>query len=230
MYDIFMLTYKEPNGDENFARLKKLQPKAQRIDNIKGILNAHKMCAENSKGSHFYVVDGDNYVYDSFHFDYEIKEEDQEAIHVWRCKNAVNDLVYGYGAIKLFPKVHVQAKANMNLDMSTSLAPKYRIVHTLASETQFNTDPYNTWKSAFRECVKLSSGLIKNSQQKESQERLDTWCELGADRPFGKWCILGANMGREFVDVNKEQPEQLNKINDFDWLEEKFKEVELSQT
>ncbi len=224
-YDVFMLTYEEPEGDENFEALRELCPRAQRIDGIKGILNAHKACADTSQTELFFVVDGDNQVLDHFKFDYQAEEQDRDAIHVWRCKNAVNDLIYGYGAIKLFPKTHVLEKANMPVDMSTSLTPKYKIIHELASITCFNTDPYNTWKSAFRECVKLSSGLIKNQKQDETIERLNVWCQKGGDRVYGDWCLRGAQMGREYGEKYRDQPEKIAKINDFDWLKTEFENL-----
>jgi hypothetical protein len=93
-----------------------------------------------------------------------------------------------------------------------------------ANYTAFNTDPFNTWKSAFRECTKLSSSIIHRSKQDENDERLEAWCTKGADREFGEYAIAGANAGREWGAKYSEDDEMLGKINDFAWLEEKFKE------
>ena len=46
MLDVFMLTFGEPEADENFAILQEKAPHAKRIDGIEGLLNAHKACAE----------------------------------------------------------------------------------------------------------------------------------------------------------------------------------------
>ena len=36
------------------------------------------------------------------------------------------------------------------------LVPKVQV----SNITAFNTDPFNTWRSAFRECTKLASAII----------------------------------------------------------------------
>ena len=54
--------------------------------------------------------------------------------------------------------------------------------------------------------------------------RLDVWCTLGYDRPFGELAIAGAKAGKEYGSANKDNLEALKKINDFDWLQRKFNE------
>jgi len=93
-----------------------------------------------------------------------------------------------------------------------------------ANYTAFNTNPYDTWKSAFRECTKLSSSVIKKSKKDESDERLEIWCTINNDAEFGEYAIAGANAGREYGTKHAGDEETLSKINDYDWLNEKFKE------
>ena len=90
--------------------------------------------------------------------------------------------------------------------------------------TAFNTDPFNTWRSAFRECVKLSSKIIREQNNEETDQRLYAWCNKGIDRPFGDYSIHGANIGRAYGTKNINNPNELKKINDFDWLYEQFSE------
>ena len=56
MLDVFMLTFGEPEADDNFAHLQTFAPHAKRIDNIEGLLNAHKACAEESKTNYFFRI------------------------------------------------------------------------------------------------------------------------------------------------------------------------------
>ena len=42
-------------------------------------------------------------IVDEFDFKYTTKEKDM--VHVYRCMNPINDLVYGYGGVKLFPNL-----------------------------------------------------------------------------------------------------------------------------
>ena len=46
----------------------------------------------------------------------------------------------------------------------------------ISNTSRFNSTPFNTWKSAFRECVKLSSKVIDRQDNKETEARLDVWC------------------------------------------------------
>jgi hypothetical protein len=108
--------------------------------------------------------------------------------------------------------------------MTTSISSKYKPVFEVSNVTSFNTDPFSTWRSAFRECCKLSSKVIDRQNDSETIERLDVWCTVGSDRPYGKYAILGALDGREYGESNIGNLEALKKINDFVWLKERFDE------
>jgi hypothetical protein len=103
-YDIIFISYNEPNADKNFANLKLRFPTAQRVSGVKGIHQAHIAAAKKAFTKMFWVVDGDAEIVDDFNFDYEVSKYDLECVHVWRSKNPVNGLEYGYGGVKLLPK------------------------------------------------------------------------------------------------------------------------------
>jgi hypothetical protein len=137
-------------------------------------------------------------------------------------KNPINDLVYGYGGVKLFPK---DLALNMDItttDMTTSISKKFKVMSGVSNITAFNTDEFNTWKSAFRECVKLTSKVIDRTYKEESEDRLRHWCKKGKDRPFGKYSIGGALAGYKYGLNNIGDPEKLSLINDFDWIQTQY--------
>jgi hypothetical protein len=103
--------------------------------------------------------------------------------------------------------------------MSTSISSKFIAVQETSNTTVFNTDPFETWKGAFRECAKLASKTIQGQIDKETEQRLETWCTVGEDRPYGSYAIIGARAGREFGLSNKSN---ISLINDFDWLYKTF--------
>jgi hypothetical protein len=175
----------------------------------------------------FWIVDGDALIDSNFKFDYQVARWDQETVHVWRSVNPINDLVYGYGGVKLFPRELTLHMDVNKTDMTTSISSKFQSVPEISNVTVFNTDPFNTWKSAFRECVKLSSRIIDRQDEEETAERLFMWKLLGDDRPFGKYSIAGAKQGEVYGAENRNNPEALKKINDFDWLQEQFKNVQI---
>ena len=142
-------------------------------------------------------------------------------MHVWRSRNPLNHLEYGYGGVKLLPK---SLTVNMELgkvDMTTSISSKFKAIEQVSNITRFNTDPFNTWKSAFRECVKLFSQVIDRQNSVESVERLDVWCRI-ANGDYGEYAIKGAIAGRDYGNQHRGNLEALAKINDFDWLKRQF--------
>lgn len=230
MNDVFFLSYDEPFADENFEILQMFAPNAKRVHGIKGIFDAHKECARQSKTSHFYVIDADAIIEEEFSFKFTPRPDclvynsvpETECVFVWRSRNPINDLIYGYGAAKLFPKQKLLDAEDWNVDMTTTIGATFVPKFQISNVTAFNTDPFNTWKSAFRECTKLSSSIIPNGDNTDNEYRLKVWCTKGSDRPFGEFAILGAQQGHDFGERYRENTKILSKINDFEWLKEIF--------
>ena len=219
-YDIVFISYNEPNADENYDRLLRKFPKVQRVDKIKGIHQAHIKAAEIANSEMFWAVDGDAVIVEDFIFDYETSTYERDIVHVWQSKNPVNELIYGYGGVKLLPK-NLTLEMNVDTpDMTTAISKKFKAISVVSNITAFDTDPFNIWKSAFRECVKLSSRIIDRQQDEETQHRLDVWCNKSTD----EYALDGARAGRDYGLENKNNLEALKMINDFTWLEEQFNE------
>lgn len=220
MYDIVFISYQEPDADENFARLKERFPIAKRVHGVKGIHQAHIAAAEKCFTKMFWIVDGDAHIVDDFNFDYEVDKWNLETVHVWRSRNPINDLVYGYGGVKLFPRKLTLNMDTSRPDMTTSISDKFKAMPEVSNVTAFNTGPFETWKSAFRECAKLSSKVIDRQKEDETNERLKTWTTVGNGR-YSEYALDGAKAGMEF---GLSSSDNLQLINDFDWLKEKFNE------
>jgi hypothetical protein len=223
-YDIVFISYNEPTADENYRKLLERFPRAKRVHGVKGIHQAHIAAAKLAETCMVWIVDGDAEIVEDFNFDHEVSTYEKDIVHVWRSKNPINDLVYGYGGVKLLPTSMTLNMDTSKPDMTTSISSKFKAVKSISNITAFNTDSFNTWKSAFRECCKLSSKIIDRQKSEETLHRLDIWCTLGVDRPFGDVAIAGAKAGKEYGSANKDNLEALKKINDFDWLQRKFNE------
>lgn len=215
-YDVFFLSYGEPNAEQNFELLKAIRPNAKRVTGVDGLLAAHKECAKRCFTSHFFVVDADSVITDPSVFEYTVPAYDAQYVHLWYAKNAVNDLEYGWGGLKLFPKKLMKDATQSGVDMTTTF--ELKIIPEVASTTMFNSSEYEAWRSAFRECAKLSKGVFKEQNAEENLARLVTWKTTGGYRPFGTWCVQGANDGAEFA----EQNEDISCVNNWRWLREEF--------
>jgi hypothetical protein len=217
-YDIVYISYNEPNSDENYEKLKARFPRIMRVHGVKGIHNAHIAAAKLCSTDYFWAVDADAEIVDDFKFDYVVPFYDSPKVRVWRAKNPVNGLVYGYGGVKLLPRTSTVRMRTDRPDMTTSICDQYEPIMIVSNITKFNTDPFNSWRSAFRECCKLSSQVIDRQVTNETQERLDVWCTIGDD----KYAIDGAKAGREYGYNNKDNMNALIKINDYVWMKEQY--------
>jgi hypothetical protein len=223
-YDVVFISYEEPNADDNFTKLLKKCPTAKRVHGVKGIHQAHIAAAKLCNTEMFWIVDGDAVLVNDFNFNYQVARWDKETVHVWRSQNPVNGLVYGYGGVKLFPKNLTIGMDVSKPDMTTSISEKFKAVQEISNITAFNTDPFNTWKSAFRECVKLSSRIIDRQKTNETNRRLHIWQTVGKDKLYGDYAIAGAIAGEQYSKTCKNDLAKLYKINDFNWLKDQFNE------
>ena len=155
MLDVFMLTFGEPEAEHNFEILKQKAPHAKRIDNVQGLLQAHQAAAEESRTGYFYVCDADAVIQENFAFKFEPSDrretypgvKETECVFTYRSHNPINDLIYGYGGLKLFPKKNLLAVTEFKVDMTTSIGAKFVPKFEIANTTAFNTDPFNSWRS-----------------------------------------------------------------------------------
>lgn len=219
IFDITFISYNEPNADANWLRLKERFPIARRVHGVKGIHQAHIAAANRCRTKMFWVVDGDSTVLDSFTFADPVGLwKPEESVYVYQSQNPINGLTYGYGGIKLLPRDKTISMDISTVDMTTSIGNYFTAVEQVASVTNFNTDAYTTWRSAFREAAKLSSQIIRNQISEETQTRLNTWKTIGIDKPYGEYALLGAQQGQAWA----ESTSDLTLINDFTWLKEYF--------
>jgi hypothetical protein len=223
MYDIVFISYQEPDADDHWNLLKNRFPFSKRVHGVKGIHQAHITAASYCFTDMMWVVDGDAIILDTFMFTY--TPRDTEYVHVWRSRNPVNDLEYGNGGVKLLPRLMTLNMDVSKPDMTTSISTKFQKVEEVSNITTFNSDPFNTWKSAFRECTKLASAVIDRQKQIETDIRLDAWCSIGADKLYGEYSIKGAIAGREYGRRNIKDIEALKMINNFEWLNQQFKDL-----
>ncbi len=225
MFDIVFISYNEPTAEENFQRLKERFPLVKHVRGVKGIHQAHIEAAKRSFFEMFWVVDADAQVLDTFKFNYEPPSHQRDHVHVWRSRNPINGLEYGYGGVKLLPKKLTLNMDLSNPDMTTSISPYFIPMEEVSNITAFNTDPFSTWRSAFRECCKLASRAIQGQVDVETSARLNAWCVLNDSVPYGDYAYTGALAGRSYGEENAGNIPALLKINDFDWLKNQFEQI-----
>lgn len=228
--EVYMINWDEPEFEKNYDRASSiLETDIKIISGIKGIHSAHAACARLSSSEFFWCIDGDNWLYESARHDMDLTEQeitDNNSVYVMRAKNPFNELVYGHGAVKIFPTYAFLKKIDFSsVDMTSGADLHYRIVHRLISEHRYNSSNFHTWRTSFRECVKLSSSIIKNQNQKETDNRLKVWCDQTllskSNMAWAKENIDGAIAGNDWGKKYAGSKE-LSVINDFDRLRDIF--------
>ena len=215
-YEIVFLSYNEPGSTTAYERLT-ARFDAYHVKDVKGIFNAHKTASYRVSSDMFWVVDADADVSEDFDFSYIPDVYDEEVVHVWASKNPVTGEEYGYGGVKLFNTNQVRSATTWGLDFTTGLSKRFKAMPQISCTTRFNTDAYSTWRSAFRECVKLTL-----SDDVDSDTRLNSWLNPQIYADFVDDAIRGAKEGKAFALDNKNNLTELNKINDYDWLRDRY--------
>ena len=219
----FFLNYDDINAKENFARAKVVLPTIQQFNTTTSIAESHKACAAMSFTDQFMVIDSDNYLLDFSLTDVYAAVKEKNKIYVFRSKNPVNDLEYGHGGVKVFQRSLFEDRDV--IDFTTSFKGHVHVVKKVLSIHKFNSTPFQAWRTAVRECAKLSSGIIPNRNNSDDEYRLDTWCSKFNNVENAEFVELGAKFGRDFGTTNKDRPLILKKINDFKWLNDKYEQM-----
>ena len=224
MYDIVFISYKEKSANSNFLKLLSLPStnKIFRVHGVEGIHLAHIEAAKQVTTPMFYVVDADAVLLPNFKFDLKLDPSEEDIVHVWRSRNPINNLEYGYGGVKLLPTELTLNMDITNPDMTTSISSRFKVMLGISNTTSFNSDPLSTWRSAFRECAKLASRTIAGQLDVETAYRLKVWTHIGGNKPFGEYAKGGASAGEWFGKTYKDDKKMLAKINDYAWLEDEF--------
>lgn len=243
-FDIFYLSYDEPQKEEFWAKLQNQAPWAKRVDGVKGFDSAHKACANQSETDHFITVDGDNLVYDEF-FDLELDIPDTFLIKKrevpfkdvslsWAGRNVVNGLCYGNGGLKLWSKQFVlnmrthENAATEEEKVDFCWDDKYLQLNNIYSDTYPNGSPFQAFRSGFREGVKMTldrgasvgEGRIERRLHEKNFKRLLIWASIGADAENGLWSIYGTRLG--IYMANLDDTFNIADVSDYDWFKAYF--------
>jgi len=220
-YDIVFLSNGEPNADAHYARLEALEApnRLHWVKDIKGRNNAYREAARVSQTPYFFAVFAKIEIDLEFDFTFGALPFDTRH-YVFYSHNPVNNLEYGHQGIILYHKEQVLRNPGTSLDFT--MAQLYREIPVVSGIARYNTSALATWRTAFRECLKLCV-----SQDTVSKERLEKW--LTGEGAFAKDSIKGAQDAIFFYEKNKDNSQALQHSYDWDWLDDYFLLCQKSQ-
>lgn len=228
-FEIFYLSYDEPNCEQHWADLLNKAPWAKRVHGVKGFDAAHKACATQSETDKFITIDGDNIIDPSFlGLIVDIPAHYDDCVLSWASTNAINGLVYGNGGLKLWPKEWVlnmkthEVAEDQKFALDFCWGPKYIQMNNVYSTTHPNGSAYQAFRAGFREGAKMTIDygrqidITKIAEQVhiKNLKRLMVWMSVGSDTPYGFWAMLGARMG--LIESNLNGKFDINLIRDYE--------------
>lgn len=236
-FDVFFLSYDEPNAEKHWANLLDICPWAKRVHGVKGFDSAHRACAESSETDWFVTVDADNIVRPEF-FDLIIEVNDKRPRQCWSwdARNFHNGLRYGNGGVKLWSRDFV---LNMNTHENSDDPRKavdfcweddYQQVHRTFSDVYVIGSPYQAFRVGYREGVKLTLDRgkrvhprdMRNILHRNNLRNAKIWASVGADTQNGLWAMLGTRMAWNHM---CEMDFDHTLIRDYAWFDEKWRKI-----
>ncbi|MGI5438667.1 hypothetical protein ACQEV4_15005 [Streptomyces shenzhenensis] len=220
-FGALMLSYDEPQANRLHARLQHvLRVPVQRLHRVQGMRRAYRMAAEVVDAEQFILADGDFEIAYDFDAGAVAPLADGVAMRVWRARNPLNRLEYGYGGLKLIRRSALREMGEA-VDVLAALPGRTEFCAEVAGITRFDQSPYHAWKAAFRECTMLARGSEYGMPSAEVEERLRAWTSE-CDGQFAEYATAGACEGIDFARESARTPGLVDQINDPGWLMERF--------
>ena len=221
--DIVFLSNGETGAEENWEHLqritKNIPNRVVRVDGVDGRVQAYHASAEASETPWAFTVFAKLKVSPKFDFNWQPDRMQQPKHYIFEAKNPVTGLVYGHQAMIAYNKELTLANYGYGLDFT--LDDEHASVPLLSGIAQYNTDEFSTWRTAFREVIKL---LVDDTEI--SKKRLEAWLnEANPDQPFFQESIKGAICGEEYFEEVDGDFEKLRLSYEWKWLKERYEEV-----
>ena len=217
LQDVIFISNGESMAETNWQHLKNTCPRAKRSDGVTGREAAYKAAAELSDTPWFYAVFAKTEVLIDFAFDYAPDRLQQPKHYIFHSRNPVNGLEYGAMNINLYNRQLVLDTVP-GLDFTLSAA--HEVIPICASISRFNTDPWITWRSAFREVLKLKREVDLGADV-EIQHRLRVWTTQ-AQGQNAEHCLQGAQDAMAYYTKVSGRLEDLQLSFDWAWLQDYY--------
>ena len=214
LQDIVFISNGEPNAEQNFKRLS-LLPKENRlvrVDSINGRAAAYHAAAEASTTPWFFAVFGKLEVDIDFNWTWQPDRMQQAKHYIFHARNPVNGLVYGHQAMIVYNRQLVLDNPGVGLDFT--LDSPHEVVPILSGVAYYDTSAWSTWRTAFREVLKLQASL----PDVESEYRLNKWLDINSDETDPQWSRLGAEDAVEYYNQVNGDFNALKKSYEWEWL------------
>jgi hypothetical protein len=219
LLDIIYISNGEPEADRWYEHLINTCGRpVKRVTNVDGRALAYKAAAELSSTPWFFTVFAKLEVVPEFDWTWQPDWLQEPKHYIFNSRNPVNGLEYGHMGVIAYNKGLVLETDDWGLDFTLSRA--HAVVPKVSAVAHYNTTPELTWRTAFREVIKLKDDVEKTGSV-ESAYRLDTWLTIG-DGDYAEFSILGAADAVEYYNKVKGDYTELMRSFEWAWLREYY--------
>jgi hypothetical protein len=212
LIDIIYISNGEPDAERWFDHLQSVcGGRAKRVENVTGRALAYKAAAELSTTPWFFTVFAKLEVIPEFDWAWQPDWLQEPKHYIFHSRNPVNGLEYGHMGVIAYNKRLVLETDDWGLDFTLSRA--HAVVPKVSAVAHYNTTPELTWRTAFRECIKLKDDVVKTGSV-ESTYRMDTWLTV-ADGDHAEFSLLGAADAVDYY--NKVNGDYTELMRSFEW-------------
>lgn len=225
--DIVYISNGEPDAERWYDHLlvtmnhKHSTHRLKRVQNVNGRIAAYHAAAKSSTTDWFFAVFAKLEVLGSFDFDWQPDYWQEPKHYIFHSRNCLNGLEYGHMGIIAYNKRLVLDTVESGLDFT--LSQKHTVVPELGAIAYFNADPWMTWRTAFREVLKLKL-FMETTPTLETEHRLHTWLNV-ANGDNAEWCLRGAQDAVDYYNEVDGDYNQLMLSFDWPWLARQFKNL-----
>lgn len=138
--------------------------------------------------------------------------------YIFNARNPLNGLEYGHQGMIAYNKRLVLENNNPGIDFT--LSQPHESVPILSGTAHFNQTPWMTWRTAFREVLKLKHFSVTQPSV-ETDYRLKVWCTRASGDNAG-WCLQGAKDALEYYDTVNGNYTELLKSFEWAWLKDYY--------
>ena len=223
--DIIFFSNGEVIADDNYQKLlistRNSSNRVVRVDGINGRVASQHAAANASNTPWYFLVNAKLRVHRDFDWSWQPDRLQIPKHYIFTATNPVNHLEYGHQAI---------VANNKNITLNTivkgldfTMDGEHEVVKVNSGIGMYNTSVWDTWRTAFRETLKLKAYTEKNDDL-EAKFRLSSWLNLG-DGDFGSISMDAAlDACRYYESVNGEL-EKLRLSYDWAWLRSHYEKL-----
>tara|TARA_R110000823_G_scaffold101636_17_gene218374 strand:+ start:5675 stop:6973 length:1299 start_codon:yes stop_codon:yes gene_type:complete len=218
LLDVVFISNGEKDADLNHQALLEVAPNTLHIEGVKGREQAYKTAAKLSDTPWFFAVFGKTLINPDFDFTWQPDRFQANKHYIFHSHNPVNGLEYGHMGVIAYNKELVLKTHDHGLDFTMS--KPHAVIPELSCTANFNTDELSTWRTAFREVLKLKHD-VELTKSVESQHRLTVWSTI-ATGDYAQWSLIGAQDALDYYEDTEGKMKLLLKSFDWKWLDKHY--------